>query len=158
MSRSRTVFRLLQVFFLDDAPFATRGLSKSKLNKLRKDLGRFIKDFFSINVIFDVNFKVIKFLDVTLQLNTGLFSSFPKPNNRISYINVLFNHSKYIIDGIVKAISIRVSNLSANEDIFNKHARIYNNALRLSSFKNKISYIPNTQFHQTLRSLTIQNL
>lgn len=62
------------------------------------------------------------------------------------------NHPKYVIDSIVKTISIRVSNLSANENIFNKHAPVYNNALRLSGFKDDL-YIPNTRFKNSLAGL-----
>lgn len=48
----------------------------------------------------------------------------------------------------MKTISVRVFNLSANED-----APIYNNALRLSGFKNDISYIPNNRFKNSLAGL-----
>lgn len=49
------------------------------------------------------------------------------------------NHPKDVIDGIVKTISIGVSNLSAKADRFNKHAPTYNKALKLNGFINDIS-------------------
>lgn len=64
-----------------------------------------------------MNLKVVNFLDVTLYLNTDLYCLFHKLNKIISYINVMSNHLKYIIDGIIKTIVIRVSNLFMNEDI-----------------------------------------
>lgn len=132
-------------------------LSKAKLNRLRKDLRSFIKDFFSFSIVFHVNIKVVNFLDVTLELKIGLYCPFCKLNKIISYINVMSNHPKYVIDGIAKTVFIRMSNSSANEDIFNKDAPIYTNALRLSDFKSDISYIPNTWFKNSLADLLMDS-
>lgn len=51
---------------------------------------------------------------------------------------------------IVKAINIRLSNLSTNDDIVNKDVSIYNNSLTLSCSKYDISYISNTRFNDSL--------
>lgn len=127
--------------YRDDVLFAMLGLTRTHLNELRKDLGNFIKDFFCLNIVFDVNTKVANFLHVTLDLITDLYCPFCKLNKSILYINIMSNYPKHVLQGIIKTISIRVSNLSANENMFNKHASLYDNASWLSGFKVGIQFI-----------------
>lgn len=60
---------------------------------------------------------------------------------------------KSTIDGIITAILIRISNLFTNKEIFDEHTPVYNNALKISSFKTKISYIPNTRLKSKITGL-----
>lgn len=43
--------------YRDDVLFAMRGLSRARLNRLRKDLGSFIKLFFCFIIVLDMNTK-----------------------------------------------------------------------------------------------------
>lgn len=87
-------------------------------------------------------------------MDTVLYCPFRKLNKPILYINVVSNHPKYVLEGIVKAISIRVLNLLANKDIFNKHAPVYNSALMWSIFKIVIQFILNAYFKNGLANLS----
>lgn len=103
---------------------------------------------------------MVNFLDVTLNLNTDLYNPFHEPNKSLSYINVSSNHPKPTIDGIEIIISIRISNLSANKEIFYQHAPGDNDALKLSGFKTKISHLPNTSwlvYHMTVSQKVWRN-
>lgn len=55
-----------------------------------------------------------------------------------------------MIMGFVTTISVRISNLSANRDIFKQYAPAYNGALELSGFMEEISYTDNTKFKTLL--------
>lgn len=105
-------------FYRDYILLAVCGHSKTELNWLKKSLRSFLKDFFNLNIIYDINYRAVMFLDVTLNLDTSLYYPFRKLNKSIQYINVLSNHPKSTIKSIVISISIRVSTLSANKEIF----------------------------------------
>lgn len=105
--------------YRDEALFTIRDYSKMELNRLKKSIKKFMKDFFNLEITFDTNYRTINFLDVPLNLDTSSYYPFHKPDKTIQYINVLSNHPKRAIKSIVTSIAIRVSNLSANRKIFN---------------------------------------
>lgn len=61
---------------MNEAFFAIRERSCPKFNRLKKFLRRFLKNFFNLDILFDVNSRVINFLDVDLNLDPGLYSPF----------------------------------------------------------------------------------
>ena len=86
------------------------------------------------------NLKVVNYLDVTLDLSTGKYYPYRKPDNNPLYINVNSNHPPSIIKQLPKSISTRISSLSCNSKEFNKASTIYNDALKSSGYKEGISY------------------
>ena len=72
----------------------------------------------------------VDFLDVTLELKTGLHRPYMKPNNTIQYVHTSSNHPKHIINNIPKGVEKRLSLLSSNEEIFLSAAPPYQEALR----------------------------
>ena len=83
--------------------------------------------------------KAVNFLDVELNLTTGKYQPYNKPDNNSLYINILSNHPPNIIDNLPGSISWRINNLSKDETTFNKsRPNLYNNALTESGFKQKI--------------------
>ena len=84
--------------------------------------------------------KVVNYLDVTLDLSTGKYYPYRKPDNNPLYINVNSNHPPSIIKQLPKSISTRISSLSCNSEEFNKASTIYNDALKSSGYKEGISY------------------
>ena len=85
-------------------------------------------------------FQVVDFLDVTLNLSTGLYQPYQKSNNKINYIHRDSNHPTPIIKNLSKGIAFRLSNNSANFNIFNKAAKPYHAALRTNGHKQQIQY------------------
>lgn len=61
---------------------------------------------YSLSVSIINRFKVTNFLDVTLDLNTGIFIPFHKPNENLRYMSHYSNHPKSNIKSLVKNISI----------------------------------------------------
>ena len=84
--------------------------------------------------------KGVNFLDVTLNLTTGKYQLYNKPDNNPLYINILSNHPPNIIKNLPGNISKRINTLSADETIFNKSKDLYNNALAETRFKHKIKF------------------
>ena len=87
--------------------------------------------------------KTVNYLDVTLDLTNGVYRPFHKPDNEINYIHKDSNHPPSIIKQIPLSIETRLSNLSANENIFNEATPHYEQALQRSGYKYKLKYNPN---------------
>ena len=66
-------------------------LSKRQIEKSKQEMCK-IFNAYNLKITIDVNHKIVDFLDVTLDLNTGLFKPFMKPNNTILYVNKNSNH------------------------------------------------------------------
>ena len=98
-----------------------------------------------LSVTFDRGMYTADFLDVSLNLITGLHAPFHKRNENLHYVNKKSNHPRNIVGSIVGNVSLRISKLSANKDIFDKHAKYYNNALNSAGFTENIKYKNSTQ-------------
>ena len=90
----------------------------------------------------DVNMKSFDFLDVTLDLNTGFYKPFMKPNNIPIYVNKQSNHPPNILTNIPEGINKRLSTISAIENIFNSAVPLYQEALLKSGYSYKLHYLP----------------
>ena len=84
--------------------------------------------------------KAINFLDVTLNLTTGKYQPYNKPDNNPLYINILSNHPSSIIKNPPDNASERINTLSADERTFGKSKDLRNNTLAESGFKHKITF------------------
>lgn len=109
---------LIGSLYRDDVLFAIQDHSGTRSNRLEKSLRNFFKDFFSLDIVFYMNHRAVNFLDVTLNLDTGLDCPFLKPGKFIQYINAHSNHPWSTIKGVVMTISVRLLNLSPNREIF----------------------------------------
>lgn len=67
--------------------------------------------------------KIVNYLDVTLNLTTGKYYPFRKPDNNPLYINAKSNHSASIIRQIPASISTWISSLSCDpQTLINHHS------------------------------------
>ena len=57
------------------------------------------------NIVSETNHKVVNFLDLTLNLSTGKYKPYKKPDNKPLYINVNSNHPPNIIKNLLESIS-----------------------------------------------------
>ena len=103
-------------------------------DRITKDFIKILKEDFDLSITCKTNLKAVNFLDVTLNLTTGKYQPYNKPDNNPLYINILSNHPPNIIKNLPGNISKRINNLSADETTFNKSKDLYNNALAESGF------------------------
>ena len=108
--------------------------------RIRKDFIKISKEDFDLSITCETNLKAVNFLDVTLNLTTGKYQPYNKPDNNPLYINILSNHPPNIIKNPPGNISKRINNLSADETTFNKSKDLYNNALTERGFEHKITF------------------
>ena len=93
-----------------------------------------------LKITIEANKKVVNFLDVTLDLNTGEYMPYMKPNNILQYVHANSNHPPGILKNIPKGVNKRLSEISSSEEVFNKAALQYQKALEKSGYKYKLEY------------------
>ena len=107
---------------------------KKKICKIFKDNG--------LKITIEANSKSVDFLDVNFNLTNNTFSPYLKPNNKPLYVNMQNNHPLNMIKNIPLAINKRLSEISANKEIFQKAAPIYQEALDSSGYKHQLKFEP----------------
>ena len=88
--------------------------------KIFKDIG--------LKITIQTNIKIVNFLDVTLNLVTGTYQPYTKPNNLPLYINKNSNHPPNIVKAIPGSVTRRINNISSNKEVFEAAAPFYNKA------------------------------
>ena len=101
--------------------------------KLFKDEG--------LDITVEPNLKITDFLDITLNLNTGKFYPYRKPNDTPLYVNKKSNHPPCIIKRLPIMINKRLSDISCDKEEFTKSAPLYQKALEESGFSHQLEYI-----------------
>ena len=86
------------------------------------------------------NRKVVNFLDVTLNLENSIYCPYLTDSNKIIYVNTESNHPLSIIKQLPKLMELRLSQLSANKEIFKNSATPCNEALTKAGRKHQIQY------------------
>ena len=79
----------------------------------------------NLKITVDANKKVVNFLDVTLDLNTGKFKPYSKPSTTPLYVHSQSNHPPNILRNIPVAINRRLSSVSSDHEVFNEASAPY---------------------------------
>ena len=130
-----------------------RNLSSPEIEKQRKAIIKLFKEC-GLNITIQTNLKIVNFLDVELNLNTGTYRPYRKPGKMMVYINKKSNHSPTIIREIPKAIPKRISDISSSQIVFHKSIPIYSDAPGKSGFHDNITFIPKTTNTKTNKEKT----
>ena len=97
-----------------------------------------------LSITIETNLFETDFLDVTFNLVTGKFFPFRKPNNQSLYINAKPNHPPTILRDLPNMINKRLSDLSCNEEEYEKAKPLYETALNGSGYKTTMTYTKTT--------------
>ncbi|KAK3737000.1 hypothetical protein QZH41_006438 [Actinostola sp. cb2023] len=111
-----------------------------EMEKIKKSICKIFKEN-ELSITIEANKKVINFLDVTLDLNSGQYRPYMKPNNTLQYVNTDSNHPPTVLKNIPEGINKRLSEISSNETVFNKAAPVYQKALDESGHNYKLHYV-----------------
>ena len=121
--------------YRDDGLVILRNEIGQQIDCTRKNIIKIFKDVgFGIDI--ETNSKVVDFLDITFNLNNGIYKPYKKPNDRLLYINKSSNHPPQIINQLPKIISDRLSRNSSNKEVFNTAKGEYEEALKRSGYSN----------------------
>ena len=101
---------------------------------------RSLKQKFDLSITSETNLRIVNFLDVTLNLSTGKYQTYNKPDNDPLYIDVNSIHPPNISKNLPNSLSKRKNKLSSNEHVFNSTKGLYNNVLKNSGYKQNIKF------------------
>ena len=122
--------------------------SGPQMEKIKKQLQKVLNNNGLDVIIIKCNMKRVNYLNVTFNLNDGIYPFYQKPDNIIQYIHVESNQPPNIIKQIPKTIEKPLFLLSYNDDIFNESAPFYEDKLHQSGYQQKLKYNPvNTKTH-----------
>ena len=127
--------------YRDDGLAVFKNISGPQSEKIKKDFQKTFQNH-GLEIVIECNVKIVNYLDVTLNLTNGTFQPYRKPDNITSYIHTQSNHPPNIIKQVPLAIEKRISNLSANEEIFKAATPFYEDALRKSGYNHTFEYNP----------------
>ena len=126
--------------YRDDGLAYFENISGPQAEKIRKDVIKIFKQKFDLNITSKTNLKIVNFLDVTLNLSTGKYQPYNKPDNDPLYIDVNSDHPPNITKNLPDSISKRIKKLSSDEHVFNSTKDLYNNTQKNSGYKQNIKF------------------
>ena len=127
--------------YRDDGLAIFKNISGPQSEKIKKAFQKAFKKF-DLEIVIQCNMKIVDYLDVTFDLNTGTYKPYHKPDGETNYVHVKSNHPPNIIKQIPISIQNRLSNLSANEEIFQQAIPHYSAALERSGYNHNFEYKP----------------
>ena len=129
--------------YRDDGLGIFENLSGPQIESKRKQIIKLFKSF-GLNITIKTNLTSADFLDVRLNLKDGTYEPYRKSSSNPLYIHKNSNHPTNIIRGIPKSISKRLSDISCNQEVFEKVVPLYENALKPIGFNNSLQYVQKT--------------
>ncbi|XP_047142690.2 uncharacterized protein LOC124816972 [Hydra vulgaris] len=127
--------------YRDDGLAVFKNKNGQQMEKLKKHITLIFKKN-DLQITIQSNLKIVKYLDVTLNLSNDTFQPYSKPDNQIRYIHSNSNHPPSIIKAIPRNIEQRLSSMSSNEIFFKKAIPPYEEALKKSVYKLNLTYQP----------------
>ena len=137
---SQVLPKALVGVYRDDG-LAVSAATKRQNENIKKDICKiFTQNGLSITI--DANMKVVNFLDINLDLNTGEFKPFMKENDNPVYVDVNSNHPPMVLKNIPMGVNRRLSRISSSKEIFEKARIPYQEALDKSGYKHTLQFEP----------------
>ena len=122
-----------------DDGLALSPFSPQETENVKKQISKIFNDH-GLKVTINANLKVVDYLDITLDLMTGLHRPFVKPNTKPLYVHSQSNHPKSILKNIPANVNKRLSMLSSNEEVFISSTKSHQKALEASGYDHKLKY------------------
>ena len=126
--------------YRDDGLATHDEMSEGENERTRQGLKKLFNEH-DLRITFEApNLTTVNFLDVTLNLSTGKFSPYRKPNDEIKYVNAKSNHPPNVIRGIPKAVNKRLSAISSTQKEFDEAKEPYQEALNASGYQHHLEF------------------
>ena len=126
--------------YRDDGLGVYKTTSGQNIDHTRKKLETIFKDL-DLKITFIARQHSVNFLDTTLDLQTNSYKPYIKPNDKPVYIHTQSNHPPHIKKQLPHMIEKRLSTLSSSEQIFKEAIPTYEQALKKSGYKQRLTYI-----------------
>ena len=123
---------------------AVSSQTNRQVERTKQQIANIFKDH-GLSLEIQCNHTAMDFLDISLDLKTGLFKPFMKENNVIHYVHNKSNHPPSILKNLPKGVEHRLSKISANEEIFTTSIPPYQAALEASGYSHTLKFDPNAR-------------
>ena len=137
LSRMEKLIPKKQFGLYRDDGLAVVDLPGPEIDRLRKQIVEVFAEH-HLKITVKVNVRSTDFLDVMFDLENSSYKPYRKDVSPPIYINSESNHPRHIKKGLPEMIGRRVSDLSANKDVFSAEIPIYKNALRNAGYENEL--------------------
>ena len=131
------------LLYRDDGAGVTTASARQQ-EKLRQSIIRIFAEQ-DLKITIDIDQERIHFLDITMDLGTGLFKPYRKPGDRPLYVSAHSNHPPHTLKNIPTGVERRLSDNSANRELFDQEIPIYQAELDRVGHKHKLEYNPRIQ-------------
>ena len=125
--------------YCDDGLGVLRNMSRSEMDRTRKNFTKIFQEC-CLSIVCKINLISVDFLDVRFDMKQETYTPYRKPNNGPTYIHKHSNHPQNILRDLSNFISKRIPDTSSNEELFNNHNPICEQALKNSGFNNNLTY------------------
>ena len=98
-----------------------------------------------LKITIEIGLTRVNFLDLTLDLETGLYKPYRKPGDKPLYVSAHSNHPPQILKNLPAGIEKRISFNSANQEIFEAAIQPYQSELDRCGYNYKLEYKPRTE-------------
>ena len=140
--------------YRDDGLAAFENLSGPEATRMAKKIIKLFKDN-NLGITIETNLKKTDFLDVTLDLESGKFLPYRKPNDLPVYVSAYSNHPPSTRKQLPDMINRRISDISCDAEEFEKAKPMYEDALKKSGYTTNLKYEPTTQKRNNRKRKTI---
>ena len=130
-----------QVGLYRDDGLAVCNATAKKIEKTKQEVSEIFKSN-GLKITIEANKKTINFLDVTLDLPSGSYKPFMKPNNKGLHVHRQSNHPPALLKNIPDNINKRLTSISSSQKVFDDAIPPYQKALDESGYKHKLTYNP----------------
>ena len=135
-SLANTFFKNSVGLYRNDELALFKNINGHRADKMRKGFHQLYKGN-GLSLDITCNVKTGNYLNITLDLNTGTYKPYHKPNDETLCIHAKSNHPANILKQLPISIETRLSNLSSNREIFHETSKHYQNILNQSGYDYK---------------------
>ena len=128
--------------YRDDGLGITRSTPR-QTEKLRQTIIDVFKKH-GLKITIKTGLKKVNFLDVSLDLEKGIYKPYRKPGDKPMYVNAESNHPPMVLKNIPLGINKRLVDISSNEQVFNEAAEYYQAQLNKCGYNHQLVWSEKT--------------
>ena len=125
--------------YRDDGLAILRNANGHRADRVRKDVIEAFRKL-GLRITIDTNMKAVNFLDITMNIATGIYKPYRKPNDTPLYVNTKSNHPPSVIKSIPVGVNKRLVSISCTKEVFEQARPLYADALRASGHASELSF------------------